>query len=146
MDGRIHEAHDAQARDYRCRSSSAGRGSAALQVRDHRRGRSVRTNTPCRPDPSLALGPDATPLACAGVGLEAVLVGSASDPRYVWLSDALTGRRLEPVWPSGFTARFDHGTAFDVRNAAGRVAIVGGSHVNGACVGADAYWLDTEVQ
>ncbi len=97
-------------------------------------------------DPSLVLGPDATPLACAGVGLDAVLVGSASDPRYVWLSDALTGRRIELVWPSGFTARFDQGTAFDVRNAAGRVAIVGGSHVNGACVGADAYWLDTEVQ
>jgi hypothetical protein len=93
-------------------------------------------------DPSLVLGPDATPIACAGVGLDAVLVGSASDPRKVWLSDVQTSRRIELVWPSGFTAQFDQGTAFDVRNASGTVAIVGGSHVDGACVG-DAYWLDT---
>ncbi len=97
-------------------------------------------------DPHLVLGPDATPMACAGVGLDAVLAGSASDPRKVWLSDALTGRRIELVWPSGFTARFDQGSVFDVLNASGRVAIVGGSHVNGACVGAEAYWLDTVVQ
>ena len=99
-------------------------------------------------DLNLVLGPEATPLACAGVGLDAVLVGSASDPRYVWLSDALTGRRIELVWPSGFTARFGQGSAFDVLNASGRVAIVGGSHVNGACVGAGdgEYWLDTVVQ
>ena len=97
-------------------------------------------------DPNLVLGPDATPMACAGVGLDAVLVGGASDPRKAWLSDVQTGRRIELVWPSGFTARFDQGTAFDVLNASGRVAIVGGSHVNGACVGADAYWLDTVVQ
>jgi len=97
-------------------------------------------------DPNLVLGPDTTPMACAGVGLDAVLVGGTSDPRKAWLSDVQTGRRIELVWPSGFTARFDQGTAFDVLNASGRVAIVGGSHVNGACVGADAYWLDTVVQ
>ena len=97
-------------------------------------------------DPSLVLGPDATPLACAGVGLDALLVGSTGDPRKVWLADGLTGGRIELVWPSGFTVRFGQGTAFDVLNASGRVAIVGGSHVGGACVGADAYWLDSVAQ
>jgi hypothetical protein len=93
-------------------------------------------------DPALVLGPNATPLACAGVGLDAVLVGSASDGRKVWLEDAQTADRLELVWPVGFTVRFGQGDAFDVLNAAGKTAIVGGSHVSGACVGADAYWLD----
>jgi hypothetical protein len=97
-------------------------------------------------DPGMVLGPDETPRACAGVGLDAVLVASASDPRKVWLDDAITGGRIELVWPPGFTVRFGEGTAFDVLNAAGKVAIVGGSHVSGACVGADAYWLDTVFQ
>ena len=101
---------------------------------------------PLPSDPSLVLGPDATPLACAGVGLDAVLVGTNDDPRKVWLADARTGDRIELVWPSGFTVRFGEGTAFDVLNAAGRVAIVGGSHVDGACVAADGYWLDSVVQ
>ncbi len=97
-------------------------------------------------DPGMVLGPGETPLACAGVGLDAVLKASPSDPRKVWLADAITGSRIELVWPPGFTVRFGQGTAFDVLNAAGKITIVGGSHVSGACVGADAYWLDTVVQ
>jgi hypothetical protein len=97
-------------------------------------------------DPSLVLGPDASPLACGGVALDAVLSGSASDPRKVWLTDAETGRRRELVWPAGFSVRFGEGAAFDVLNASGRVAIVGGSHVSGACVAADGYWLDVVAQ
>lgn len=93
-------------------------------------------------DPAMVNGPNATPLACAGVGLDAVLVGSASDRRKVWLADAQSAGRFELVWPVGFTVRFGQGNAFDVLNAAGKIAIVGGSHVSGACVAADAYWLD----
>lgn len=93
-------------------------------------------------DPAMVLGPNATPLACAGVGLDAVLVGSASDRRKVWLEDAQTAGRIELVWPMGFTVRFGQGAAFDVLNASGKIVIVGGSHVSGACVGSGAYWLD----
>jgi len=94
-------------------------------------------------DPAMVLGPNATPLACAGVGLDAVLVGSASDPRKVWLQDVQTASRTELVWPVGFTVRFGQGPAFDVLDAAGKIVSVGGSHISGACVGDDAYWLDS---
>lgn len=97
-------------------------------------------------DPAMVLGPNATPLACAGVGLEAVLVGRASDPRKVWLEDVQLAGRVELVWPMGFTVRFGQGAAFDVLNAAGEIVSVGGSHVSGACVGAGAYWLDNILQ
>ncbi len=93
-------------------------------------------------DPTMVLGPNATPLACAGVGLDAVLVGSADDRRKVWLEDAQTSGRIELVWPVGFTVQFGQGAAFDVLNPAGKSVIVGGSHVSGACVGGGAYWLD----
>ncbi len=93
-------------------------------------------------DPAIVLGPNATPLACAGVGLDAVIVGSASDRRKVWLEDAQTAGRSELVWPVGFTVQFGQGAAFDVLNPAGKIVIVGGSHVSGACVGEGAYWLD----
>lgn len=93
-------------------------------------------------DPNLTLRPSATPLVCAGIGLDAVLAGSASDPRKVWLQDAQSGGRIDLVWPMDFTVRFGQGAAFDVLNASGKVAIVGGSHVSGACVGKNAYWLD----
>ncbi len=93
-------------------------------------------------DPGLVLGPGATPLACAGVGLDAVLSGGAADPRKVWLEDALTASRIELVWPEGFTVRFGQGAAFDVLNGAGTVVLTGGSHVSGGCVGGGAYWLD----
>ncbi len=45
----------------------------------------------------------------------------------------------------GLHLRFGQDAAFDVLNGSGKVAIVGGSHVSGACVGADAHWLDTVV-
>ena len=94
-------------------------------------------------DPGLVLGPGATPQACAGIGTDAVLRGSATDPRHVWLDDAISGGRFELVWPTGYSVRFGQ-QGFDVLNASGTVAIVGGSHVNGACVGANnTYWLDS---
>jgi len=97
-------------------------------------------------DPAMVLGPNATPLACAGVGLDAVLVGSGNDPRKVWLEAGQPRGRIELVWPVGFTVRFGQGAAFDVLNAAGKIAIAGGSHITGACVGEGAYWLDTILQ
>lgn len=87
------------------------------------------------------LATDASPPACAGVGLDAVLSASAADPRKVWLSDKESGGRIDLVWPRGFSVRFGEGASFDVLNASGRVAVVGGSYISGACVGADAYWL-----
>jgi hypothetical protein len=95
-------------------------------------------------DPGLVLGPGATAMACAGVGLDAVLTGSPSDPRKVWLVDATSAGRIDLVWPTGYSARFGQG--FDVLNASGTIAIVGGSHVSGACVtaGDNVYWLPLE--
>ena len=92
-------------------------------------------------DPSLVVGPNATQIACAGIGADAFLRGSASDPRHVWLEDAATRARSELVWPTGFVARF--APDLQVIDAAGRAAYSGGDHIGGLCVtaGAETFWL-----
>ncbi|MHB8961377.1 MAG: hypothetical protein ACYDAN_17345 [Candidatus Limnocylindrales bacterium] len=97
---------------------------------------------PLATDPNISTVASAAPVACAGVGLDAVLVGSANDPRRVWLQDQRSGARIDLVWPGGFTVRFGPGSSFDVLNASGKVAITSGSHVNGACIGSGGYWLE----
>jgi hypothetical protein len=97
-------------------------------------------------DPGLGLGPGATPLACAGVGVDATLAGDPADPRKVWLQDAALGGRIDLVWSPGYRVRFSRGIAseFTVVDANGRAIIAGGSHVSGACIANDNVdWLDT---
>lgn len=71
---------------------------------------------------------------CAGVGLDAFLAGSPTDPRLTWLVD-IGGRRLEILWPRRFTARFDPELA--VLDATGRVVHRAGDRIEGACVVGD---------
>ncbi len=71
-----------------------------------------------------------TPQACAGVGTEAVLAGSASDPRVAWLVSS--GTRVDVVFPSGFSARFN--PSLEVLNAAGAVVGRAGDRIDGYCV------------
>src|SRR5262245_21861747 len=98
-------------------------------------------------DPNLIQGPNATPIACAGVGLDATLTGRAGDPRKIWLEAAPSGATIELVWPIGFMVRFSGPDGFDVLDPASKVVAVGGSHVDGACVtGGSAYWLDSVLQ
>jgi hypothetical protein len=82
------------------------------------------------------------PGACAGVGLDATLVGSADDPRHVWLQGQLSGPRYGLLlWPPGFSVLFTS-DGFQIFNEAGEVVHRGGEHVDGACVnegGLDLY-------
>jgi hypothetical protein len=43
---------------------------------------------------------------CLGVGRDAVLHGSASDPRVTWAEDRNVAARIELLWPIGYRARF----------------------------------------
>jgi hypothetical protein len=82
------------------------------------------------PTPSLeTLSEDNPP--CAGVGTEATLAGSRTDPRLAWMVDPQGGRH-EIVWPRGFTARFDPDLA--VLDASGKVVYRAGDKIDGACV------------
>lgn len=75
----------------------------------------------------------ATPFlgACRGVGLDAMLVGDASDPRSAWLQTS-DGTRIELVWPAGYVARFN--PSLEVADGEGRVTFRGGDKVSGGCV------------
>ncbi len=82
------------------------------------------------PTPTLpTLSEDNPP--CAGVGTEATLAGSHTDPRLAWMVDSQGGRH-DIVWPRGFTARFDPDLA--VLDASGKVVYRAGDKIDGFCV------------
>lgn len=83
---------------------------------------------PTEPPVSVAPGV-ATP--CAGVGVSAVLHGSAADPRVTWLVNDL-GTRMDVVWPPGYRARFTPN--LEVLDASEVVVHKAGDPVSGACV------------
>jgi hypothetical protein len=68
---------------------------------------------------------------CRGVGLDATLAGSSTDPRVTWLVGS-EGGRGEIIWPPGFTARFDPDLA--VLDASGKVVYRAGDKIDGGCV------------
>ncbi len=71
---------------------------------------------------------------CAGVGVDAVLHGSATDPRIAWLvSNApfTAGKRVDVVWPAGYRARFT--PSLEILDENGNVVLSAGSHVTGLC-------------
>ena len=94
---------------------------------------------PPSPKPSLSGGLFALPTtdwlavgACAGVGGDAVLHGSPTDPRVAWLDDKLGGQsRMEVTWPAGYRARFNPN--LEVLDENGNVVIREGDAVTGAC-------------
>ena len=81
--------------------------------------------------PAFVTGP------CGGVGLDAVVRGSPTDPRVVWLENRIHAPgqgyvpRLEAVWPAGYRARFT--PTLEVVDGWGNVAIRDGDPVTGAC-------------
>jgi hypothetical protein len=75
--------------------------------------------------------PPGAVVACAGVGLQAVLRGNPNDPRVAWLINP-DGSRFDVVWPAGYRARF--APRLEVLDAAGNVVIRDGDPVSGGCV------------
>jgi hypothetical protein len=76
--------------------------------------------------------------ACAGVGVDAVLHGSAADPRIAWLTENLdpaAPARLDVVWPAGYRARFAPGLEILDENA--KVVLQEGDRVTGLCSGVE---------
>ena len=71
--------------------------------------------------------------ACAGVGLDAVLRGSPSDPQVAWLESSMGGTlsRRDVTWPAGYHARFTPN--IEILDENGSVVLRDGDHVEGAC-------------
>jgi hypothetical protein len=87
--------------------------------------------------PKLPTVPSAD-VACAGIGLEhTTLAGDRSDPRLAWLVQP-GGKRLDVVWPPGFSARFV--PTLEILDASGNVVFRAGDPVDGGCTG-DPYLL-----
>jgi hypothetical protein len=78
----------------------------------------------------LVDAPSGIPVACAGVGIDAILRGDATDPRVAWLVNSL-GTRVDVEWPVGYKARFS--PKLEVLDAAGTVVLREGDAVTGAC-------------
>jgi hypothetical protein len=79
----------------------------------------------------FVLPPAPFPNACRGIGIDAVLVGGATDPRIAWLATARQGNK-ELVWPPGYVARF--GPDLEIIDGTGRVVFRQGDKVTGGCV------------
>lgn len=70
--------------------------------------------------------------ACAGVGLDAVLRGSPSDPRVARLENRRGGtNRRDVTWPAGYQARFS--PKIEILDEQGNVVLREGDAVEGAC-------------
>ena len=93
---------------------------------------------PPSPRPSLSGGLYALPTSnylaggtCGGVGLDAVLRGSPTDPRIAWLEQSFDKARAEVTWPAGYRARFD--PKLEILDENGNVVLRDGDAVTGAC-------------
>ena len=69
--------------------------------------------------------------ACAGVGMEAFLHGSPTDPRTAWVV-SVSGEEIDVQFPTGHTARF--APSLQVVDRTGAVVMEDGDYVYGACV------------
>jgi hypothetical protein len=79
--------------------------------------------------------PPASPPACAGVGLDAILHGNQADPAVTWLEDRAGGGRIAIKWPPGFRARF--APALEVIDLTGQVVHREGDAIDGGCIEGD---------
>lgn len=68
---------------------------------------------------------------CIGIGFEATLVGSSSDPRLAWAVQGNRATRIDLAWPSGFEARFAPG--LEILDPEGRVIARAGDSLTGGC-------------
>jgi hypothetical protein len=77
---------------------------------------------------------------CAGIGLDAVLLGSPTDPYVAWLVSQSAGApRTDVIWPAGYRARF--APDLEVLDEAGNVVLREGDPVGGACVHNSGWYL-----
>jgi hypothetical protein len=79
-----------------------------------------------------------------GVGRDATIHGSVSDPRLAWAIDNSSGRRVELIWPVGYSARFSPQLVVVDRGA--KVVAHEGDLIIGSCLNrpedADAIQID----
>jgi hypothetical protein len=78
------------------------------------------------------------PQACAGVGLNGVIRGNATDPLIAWIEGG--GQRLEALWPEGYKAAFT--PRLEVLDPGGRVVLRDGDRVSGGCATGDGIYLE----
>lgn len=83
-------------------------------------------------DRQLPSTPDWRGNCATGVGRDAVLHGSLSDPRVNWAVDRVTGRRIELLWPVGYSARF--APALEIMDEKGGVVGSEGDYIVGSCL------------
>jgi len=94
--------------------------------------------------PLLTEAPGLVGEGCGGVGFNATLAGSVSDPRLVWLvahglgSSSASGR-VDVVWPPGYRVRFS--PTLEVLDGSDTVQLRGGDPVGGACALAAGLYL-----
>jgi hypothetical protein len=84
---------------------------------------------------SLHTNPARLGSCSVGVGRDATIHGSAADPRLAWAIDNGSGKRVELVWPSGYTARFSPDLAILDRD--GQVVARDGDLIIGSCLNND---------
>jgi hypothetical protein len=90
----------------------------------------------CMPSVRSLPGDLGTGGMCRGIGIDAILHGSADADPAVWLIDRETGTRIEALWPHGAKALFDPDLTVVLRD--GTVFHREGDLLTGACrVGED---------
>jgi hypothetical protein len=78
--------------------------------------------------------PPGIPMACAGVGLDAIVHGDPADPKVAWLINRLPAPgdgRIEVAWPPGYRARF--APNLEVLDGTGRIRLREGDPIDGTC-------------
>src|SRR5664280_1734365 len=69
--------------------------------------------------------------SCLGVGMDATLAGSASDPRLTWATIGSSGVRVDLVWPAGYQDRFN--PSLELLDASGMIVAHAGDLLIGRC-------------
>lgn len=67
---------------------------------------------------------------CAGVGLDGVLAGNATDPRVAWV-ESKNGQRIDVVFPDRLGARFT--PDLEIVDPNGKVVARAGDPIDGGC-------------
>lgn len=88
----------------------------------------------CGVIPTASLRTDPTRLGSCGIGVgrDATVHGSASDPRLAWAVDNTSGQRAELIWPSGYNARFT--PALVIVDRDGKAVAHEGDLIIGSCL------------
>jgi hypothetical protein len=83
---------------------------------------------------ALRTNPNRAGSCSVGVGRDATVHGSATDPHLAWAIDNMSGSRLELIWPAGYLARFE--PQLVVVDSKGKVVAHEGDLIIGSCLSA----------